>query len=202
VLLTGYNRRFSPFARRLAEVVRGRSGPFMIDYRMNAGFIPPDHWVQGAEGGGRNLGEACHIYDLFTYLTDAPVTGVSAQAIAPRSHHYGRTDNFVATMGFADGSVASLTYTAMGHRDHPKEMADLYVDGKLAVLEDYKQLRVFGSSRPGLKSAVQDKGLKAELVAFADAVNGGGWPAPWWQQLQAARIALEVEAQLNPTQAP
>jgi predicted dehydrogenase/threonine dehydrogenase-like Zn-dependent dehydrogenase len=202
VLLTGYNRRFSPCARRMAELLRRRSGPFMIDYRMNAGYIPQDHWVQGPEGGGRNLGEACHIYDLFTFLADAPVTEVSAHAIVPRSHHYGRTDNFVATLSFADGSVASLTYTALGHRDHPKELADLYTDGKLAVLEDYKRLLVIGTRERPPRSSVQDKGLKAELVAFADAVNGKGWPAPWWQQLQAARIALAVETQLSPTQAP
>ena len=200
VLLTGYNRRFSPCALRMAKVLRGRSGPFMIDYRMNAGYIPLDHWVHGPEGGGRNLGEACHIYDLFTYLADAPVTEVSAHAIVPRSHHYGRTDNFIATLSFADGSVASLTYTALGHRDHPKEMADLYVDGKLAVLEDYKRLLVIGTGERAPRPSLQDKGWKAELVAFADAVNhGSGWPAPWWQQLQAARIALAVEAQLNPT---
>jgi predicted dehydrogenase len=174
----------------------------MIDYRMNAGYIPLDHWVHGPEGGGRNLGEACHIYDLFTYLADAPVAEVSAQAIVPRSHHYGRTDNFVATLSFADGSVASLTYTALGHKDYPKEMAELYVDGKLAALEDYRQLRVVGTRERDLRSSIQDKGLKAELVAFADAVNGGGWPVPWWQQLQVARIALAVEAQLNPARAP
>jgi predicted dehydrogenase/threonine dehydrogenase-like Zn-dependent dehydrogenase len=202
VLLTGYNRRFSPCARRLAEVLQGRSGPFMIDYRMNAGHIPLDHWVHGPEGGGRNLGEACHIYDLFTYLADAAVVEVSAHAIVPRSHHYGRTDNFIATMSFADGSVASLTYTALGHRDRPKELAELYVDGKVAVLEDYKRLQVIGTGERAPRSSLQDKGLKAELVAFADAVNGNGWPVPWWQQLQAARIALAVEAQLNPTQAP
>jgi len=201
VLLTGYNRRFSPYARRLAQVLRGRAGPFMMDYRMNAGHIPLDHWVHGPEGGGRNLGEACHIYDLFTYLADAAVTEVSAHAIVSRSHHYGRTDNFVATLSFADGSVASLTYTALGHRDFPKEMADLYVDGKVAVLEDYKRLQVFGAPGRALSTPVQDKGLKDELVGFADAVNGKGWPAPWWQQLQVGRIALAVEAQLDPARA-
>lgn len=201
VLLTGYNRRFSPYARRLAELARGRTGPFIMDYRMNAGHIPRDHWVHGAEGGGRNLGEACHIYDLFTFLADAEVTGVSAHAIVPRSHHVGRNDNFVATMSFADGSVASLTYTALGHAAFPKETAELFVDGKVAVLDDYRRLRVVGAPGGPLRTPVQDKGHKDELVAFADAVNGKGWASPWWQQLQAARIALAVEGQIDPAQA-
>jgi predicted dehydrogenase len=174
----------------------------MIDYRMNAGFIPSDHWVHGPEGGGRNLGEACHIYDLFTFLADAAVTEVSAHAIAPRSRHYARTDNFVATMSFADGSVASLTYTALGSREHPKELAELYVDGRLAVLEDYRRVRILGSRLAGWSGRVQDKGLAAELVAFADGIEGRGWPIPWWQQLQSARVALAVEAQLVPAAAP
>jgi predicted dehydrogenase/threonine dehydrogenase-like Zn-dependent dehydrogenase len=202
VLLTGYNRRFSPYARRLAELVKGRTGPFIVNYRMNAGYIPLDHWVHGPEGGGRNLGEACHLYDLFTFLTGAEVTGVSAHAIVPRSHHYGRNDNFVATMGFADGSVASLTYTALGSNEFPKETAELFVDGKVAVLDDYKRLRIVGAPGGTLSTPAQDKGHKDELVAFADGVNGKGWPSPWWQQLQAARIALAVEAQLDPAAAP
>lgn len=198
VLLTGYNRRFSPYGRRMAEMLQGRSGPFMLNYRMNAGYIPLDHWVHGSEGGGRNLGEACHIYDLFTYLADSEITEISAHAIAPRSHHYGRTDNFAATLSFADGSVAILTYTAMGNKDYPKEMADLYTDGKLAVMEDYKRLDVYGVKGKSLKTQLQEKGFNEELIAFADAINGGQWPIPWWQQLQTSRVALLLDRQIQP----
>lgn len=196
VLLTGYNRRFSPYGRRMAELVQGRSAPFMLNYRMNAGYIPLDSWVHGPQGGGRNLGEACHIYDLFTYLAASEVTGISAHAIVPRSHHYARNDNFVATLSFNDGSVATLTYTALGSTDHPKEMADLYVDGKVALLQDYKRLTVVGARSRSLRTTSQEKGLREELLAFADAIRDGRWPIPWWQQLQTARIALHVEAAL------
>ena len=126
------------------------------------------------------------------------MTEVSAHAIAPRSRHYGRNDNFVATMSFADGSVASLTYTALGSPDFPKETAELFVDGKVAVLDDYKRLHVIGAPGRPLRTPVQDKGHREELVAFAEGVNAGTWPSPWWQQAQAARIALAVEAQLDP----
>jgi len=196
VFLTGYNRRFSSYAQRLAQLIRGRSGPFIFNYRMNAGYLPSEHWVHGPEGGGRNLGEACHIYDLFTYLANAEVTEVSAHAIAPASSHYSRTDNFVATVTFAEGSVATLTYTALGHPGKPKELADLYVDGKVASLGDYRQLDILGVGGRSLKTPTQDKGLKAELFAFADAVNAGSPAIPWWQQLQVARIALLIDNQL------
>lgn len=192
VLLTGYNRRFSPYAQRMASLVAGRHSPFMIDYRMNAGHVAPDHWVHGPEGGGRNLGEACHIYDLFTYLAGAPVESVSARAIRPTGDNYRRTDNFVASVRFADGSLAALTYSAMGSRDFPKESAELHVGGVTAHLDDYRALKIHGGSG-SLAARVQDKGHLAELVAFADAINGGAWPIEWWQQRQAAAIALSVE---------
>ncbi|HEY5039470.1 MAG TPA: bi-domain-containing oxidoreductase, partial [bacterium] len=83
VLLTGFNRRFSKYARAIQEVVQKRTNPMILNYRMNAGYIPLDHWVHGEEGGGRNIGEACHIYDLFTFLTGSKVTQVEAQALKP-----------------------------------------------------------------------------------------------------------------------
>jgi predicted dehydrogenase/threonine dehydrogenase-like Zn-dependent dehydrogenase len=197
VLLTGYNRRFSPYAKRMAELLEKRGAPFMLNYRMNAGYIPLDNWVHGAEGGGRNLGEACHIYDLFTFFANAEVAEVSAHSIIPKSHHYGRNDNFIATITFNDGSVASLTYTALGFKECPKEIADLYVDGKLLALSDYKSLEAHGLKGKSLKTSMQEKGLREELVAFADAINGADWPIPWWQQLQSARIGLMVEKQIG-----
>jgi predicted dehydrogenase/threonine dehydrogenase-like Zn-dependent dehydrogenase len=197
LLMTGFNRRFSPYGRRLAQLVQGRSSAFMINYRMNAGYIPLDNWVHGPQGGGRNLGEACHIYDLFTSLAASEVVAVSAHAIAPGSQHYARNDNFVATLSFADGSVATLTYTALGSKDYPKELAELYVDGKLAALEDYRRLVVHGASKLSLQTARQEKGLQQELVAFADGIREGRWPIPWWQQRQTARVALQVEAALT-----
>lgn len=199
VLLTGYNRRFSVYAQRMSDVLQGRTGPFMINYRMNAGHVPADHWVHGPEGGGRNLGEACHIYDLFTFLANAETVDVTAHSIAPRSQYYRRDDNFVATLAFADGSLATLTYTALGSKDYAKETADLYVDGKVVILQDYQQLVVHGLRGRDLRTPSQEKGLEAELVAFADAIAHGRPAIPWWQQRQSARVALAVQAALSRT---
>jgi hypothetical protein len=93
--------------------------------------------------------------------------------------------------------VASLTYTALGARDYLKETADLYVDGKVAVLEDYRRLTVHGTRGRSLTTTSQAKGLLEELVAFSDAIRCGEWPIPWWQQLQTTRIALQVEQMLR-----
>lgn len=199
ILLTGFNRRFSPFALRLAQLLERRTAPMVISYRMNAGHIPLDHWVHGVEGGGRNLGEACHIYDLFTFLTGARATSVTAQAIGGSGGYYAPSDNFIATIKFDDGSIASLTYTALGAKDSPKEMMDVYSDGRVLTLNDYKTLTVTGAAASGITLQQPDKGQKAELEAFADAViKGGEWPIPLWQQLQATEIAFDVERQIRP----
>lgn len=194
MLLTGFNRRFSQYARQIHELVQERSNPMILNYRMNAGYIPLDHWVHTAEGGGRNIGEGCHIYDLFTYLTGSKVTTIDAQAIKPTTGNYIRSDNFVATMTFEDGSVATLTYTALGSKDYAKEQLQVFVDGKVIMLDDYKRLSVTGAKTKELETKISDKGQKEELEAFASAVrNGGEWPIPLWQQLQATRVSFEVE---------
>lgn len=194
VLLTGFNRRFSRYAQRIFELVQGRSNPMILNYRMNAGYIPHDNWVHTEEGGGRNRGEACHIYDLFTFLTGSKVVTVEARAIRPATGYYGVTDNFVATLTFEDGSVATLTYTALGANEYPKEQLEVYVDGKVLVLNDYKKLTVFGANAKGLESKVAEKGHKEELEVFARVLQEGGeWPVPLWQQVQATEIALKVD---------
>ena len=164
LLMTGFNRRFSPAIVRARELLAGRSSPFVADYRMNAGYIPLDHWVHGPEGGGRNIGEACHIYDVFDALTGAGVSSVTARGIAP-SGQFAANDNFVATIAYDDGSVCTLTYTALGLEDHPKERMEIFADGSVLTLDDYKSLAVAGRGR-GWRSSTQDKGHLEELRAL------------------------------------
>ncbi len=198
LLLTGFNRRFSPFARQTQEWIQGRRDPMIVNYRMNAGPIALDHWVHGEEGGGRNLGEACHVYDFFTYLTGSRVARVQALAASPRTSNYSAHDNFVATISFADGSLCTLTYTALGSKNHPKEEAEIFVDGQVITLSDYKRLSLVGVRTVTQELKQADKGHHEELADFARAIQeGGDWPIPFWQQVQATEIALQVEELLE-----
>jgi predicted dehydrogenase/threonine dehydrogenase-like Zn-dependent dehydrogenase len=199
VLLTGFNRRFSPYAQRVAGLIGKRTNPVIMNYRMNAGYIPLDHWVHSSEGGGRNRGEACHIYDLFTFFVNAKVTKIHASAIVPKSGYYSASDNFVTIISFEDGSVATLTYTALGSTEFPKETMDIFVDGMVISLNDYRHLSISGLKQESLKTRSAVKGQKEELVAFARAIKGETeWPIPLWQQLQATRISIEVDRLLKP----
>jgi predicted dehydrogenase/threonine dehydrogenase-like Zn-dependent dehydrogenase len=198
LLMTGFNRRFSPPIARARKSLHERATPLMANYRMNAGFIPADHWVQGEEGGGRNLGEACHIYDLFNSLTGAALRSVQACAVQPQSKQWLRNDNFVATVAYEDGSVCTLTYSALGNAAYPKEQMEIFCDGKVVTLDDYKTLTITGSRAQEWHARSAQKGHYVELEALGTCLKAGGdWPIPLWQQLQATEIALQVEKALT-----
>jgi predicted dehydrogenase/threonine dehydrogenase-like Zn-dependent dehydrogenase len=196
LLMVGFNRRFAPAIRRAQEVLGNRTTPLVVSYRMNAGYLPQEHWTQSPEGGGRNLGEACHIYDLFNALTGSECRAVSAHAIAPAAQQWKKNDNFVATISYADGSVCSLTYTAQGDKSFPKETMEIFADGKVISLHDYKSLTIAGGRHKGWRSVAQAKGQLEELKALSDGLQRGIWPIPLEQQIQATRIAFEVERQI------
>jgi len=197
VLMTGFNRRFSPAIARLRELLANRASPIVADYRMNAGYIPLDHWVHGPEGGGRNIGEACHVYDVFDALTRAEVESVHATGIAPGGR-FASNDNFTATIGYADGSICTLTYTALGSKDHPKERLEVFADGAVYTLDDYRSLTVAGRKGDAWSSRTIQKGHLEELEALARCLRDGGpWPITLEEQLRATRISFDVEGQLR-----
>lgn len=200
LVMTGFNRRFSPALRAIREGLAERTTPLMATYRMNAGYIPTDHWVHTEEGGGRNIGEACHIYDTFRALVGAPIVDVTARAIQPQGNQWRRNDNFNATLSFADGSVCSLVYTALGDKSHPKERMDVFADGKVAELDDYQAVRFAGLKKAAWSAGSAQKGQFEELEALAEAMkSSSAWPISLEEQLEVSRAALSVEAQIAQT---
>ena len=199
LLMVGFNRRFSPAMQAISRILDNRTTPIIANYRMNAGYIPPDHWVHGPEGGGRNIGEACHIYDLFSFLAGTPnVEAITAYSITPGSKQWGRNDNFVATLKYVDGSVCTLTYTALGDKSYPKERMEVFADGKVLVMDDYKSVTVHGGKHKGWSSTAVQKGQMEELEALSETLlKGTAWPISLEEQLQASRVSFEVERQIN-----
>ena len=132
-------------------------------------------------------------------LTGAKADSIDATALRSQTGYFGRSDNFVATFGFADGSIAKLTYTALGSTDFPKEQCDIYAEGKVYSIDDFRRLSTAGAKVPAISASIAEKGHREELLAFADAIrNDGAWPIPLWQQLEAMRMAFAVESRLLP----
>lgn len=198
LLMTGFNRRFSPAISLVREAVRERSAPLLINYRMNAGYLPATNWVHGPEGGGRNIGEACHIYDLFQAITGATWVDCRALSIGARTGQFRRDDNFVVIARYAEGSLCTLTYTALGAKEYPKERMEVFCDAMVLSLDDYRALSIAGRSVAPWSAKSAQKGQFEELVALGRALREGGpWPIPLADQLAATRLSFAVEDALT-----
>ena len=199
LLLVGFNRRFAPGILAIKAATANRRAPLVINYRLNAGYLPPDHWVHGPQGGGRNVGEACHMYDVFRSLTGAPVRSVCATPIDPGTLPYFRNDNFSAVMGYADGSVATLTYTSLGPRTGMgKEYIEVFCDGEAYVLDDFKKLVKASDGSVLWQAGEVDKGHREELSQFGDAIAvGGASPISFDDLIETSALALRIEDQLH-----
>lgn len=177
-LMVGFNRRFSPSAMAAKEFFNGGE-PLSINYRVNAGRIPGDHWIQDPlEGGGRIIGEVCHFIDLMQFLTGAVTTRVYAEAIASRNAEVVGADSVFITLRFADGSNGSIAYLAEGDKALPKERVEIFGAGKTFVLDDFRSATMLsGGKEKRLRLRGQDKGQANEVNAVCRAVVEGG-PAP------------------------
>lgn len=168
-----FNRSFSPFMQKIKEAIANRTTPLVAQYRMNAGFIPKDHWIQSTLHGGRAIGEACHIFELFSFLTNAKPVDINVNSINPIRDDLLRNDNFSASIRFDDGSLCTLLYTSIGNNDLAKERMELFFDGKSIVMDDYKTLSGFGLPKSFDTSTKHpDKGHKALLSHFVNAARG------------------------------
>lgn len=195
LLMVGFNRRFSPAIQMLKKIVDQRRSALMIHYRLNGGYISSDSWIQGVEGGGRNLGEACHMYDVFRFLVGKSVMSVEARSINPQGLPYQRNDNFCATLGYEDGSVANLVYTALGPKQGlPKERIEIFCDGDAYVIDDYKMLTQCKNGKILWESSQVDKGHQEEIARFSDAIiQNQETPIPFGEIVETSATALHVE---------
>lgn len=172
-LVVGFNRRYAPLAVKAKELMKQKHGPYLINYRVNAGYIPKTHWVQDPEvGGGRIIGECCHFFDFFNYFIDADVETMNVTHIPVNESTVVAQDNLVATIRWADGSLTTLTYTALGHADLPKERTEIFGEGNSIVIDDFKEMKLHGFKEKSIKLKNQDKGHRRELVELSKFLRG------------------------------
>ncbi len=174
-LLVGFNRRFSPLAQELKRRIGTRGGPACVTYRVNAGFIPKDSWIQDpVEGGGRILGEVCHFVDFIQFLTDAEPVRVFAETVVSRNEKQTDADTVQISIKLSDGSIGQIVYLAVGDKSFPKERIEYFGDGCVGTIDDFTSGSFTRNGKTEtLRGGAQDKGHKAEVDAFVAAVLGG-----------------------------
>jgi predicted dehydrogenase/threonine dehydrogenase-like Zn-dependent dehydrogenase len=194
-LTVDYNRSFAPFMQKIKKEVEKRHSPLIVHYRMNAGFVPKEHWLQTEIGAGRLIGEACHIFDLFCYLTDSKPTALSVESLNAGRDDLFPTDNFSVQVGFADGSICTLLYTALGHPKLGKERMEVFFDSKSIVMDDYLSLHGFGlPSAFNEKVKTADKGHELLIKQFFNFIKRKeGAPINIERLKQVAEITLLID---------
>ena len=192
LLMVGFNRRFSKYASEVKKHVQDRINPLFIHYRMNAGYIPLDHWVHSEEGGGRIIGEACHIIDLFSYLTGSQVKAYSSAGLRPATQSVSASDNKSIIVEYEDGSVASLDYFAVGSKELPKEWLEVHFDEKSIIMDDYKSIKGCGVKVADIHSQTPDKGQLKELKELYRYLNGEnkGWPIELESMIETTEVSF------------
>jgi predicted dehydrogenase/threonine dehydrogenase-like Zn-dependent dehydrogenase len=196
--MVGFNRRFAPMTVAMKDFLASVSEPLALQYRINAGFLPPDHWVNSRDqGGGRILGEVCHFVDLLMFLAGAPIVEVGARALGDSGRYSG--DNVLVALRFANGSQGSVSYVANGDRSFSKERIEVFGGGSTAVLDDFRQLElVRDGHRRVLRSRwKQDKGHRAEWAAFERSLVAGAPPAIALSEMVCSTLAtFKIEESL------
>ena len=172
-VMVGFNRRFAPLAREVKDSLAGRTTPLMMSFRVNAGFIPPEHWVHDPEaGGGRLLGEVCHFVDFLCYMCDSEMAQVSAVGIGGSTGKYRDDDNLALTVRFQDGSVGNILYTAQGSKSFSRERFEVFCEESVGVIEDFRLATIVkGGKTRKIKKLSMDMGYQAELKAFFKALD-------------------------------
>ncbi|MCC6148059.1 MAG: bi-domain-containing oxidoreductase [Anaerolineaceae bacterium] len=190
LLTVGFNRRFSPLSTRLKEIIGRSPEPINIHYRVNAGFLPKDHWLHDPQkGGGRIIGEACHFIDYMIDLTNQLPTQVFAQSLPDAGKYH--QDNVTAVLTFANGSLGTLQYLANGDKSCPKERIEVFTAGEIAILDDFRSLEwvAQGQKKRTRSWFKQDKGHTASWAAFLKAIREPLPPPIPYVQLWAGAVA-------------
>jgi len=190
ILMVGFNRRFAPQIQKIKFLLENIKGPKTMIMTVNAGKIPNDHWTQDFEiGGGRIIGEACHFIDLLIFLTGETITDYKIQFMDSLTK-----DTANIQLSFKDGSIATIHYYANGSKSFPKERLEVFAQGGILQLDNYRKLTSFGW--PGFKKMnlwQQDKGQKACVKAFVDAISSGNTsPIPVEEIFEVSRISIKL----------
>jgi predicted dehydrogenase/threonine dehydrogenase-like Zn-dependent dehydrogenase len=195
ILMVGFNRRFAPLALRMKGFLQRAGEPLALHYRVNAGWLPADHWLNDPfQGGGRILGEVCHFVDFLCFLTGSLPVEVETRSL-PNPGRYSN-DNVICSLQFAEGSQGTISYVANGDKSYSKERIEVFGGGRVAVLEDFRRLELVRDGRKQIVRTVlrQDKGHRGEWEAFAAAIRTGAIsPTPLGQIVSTMMATFALE---------
>jgi polar amino acid transport system substrate-binding protein len=190
LLMVGFNRRFAPLTQKLKSAFP--QGPLAMTYRINAGLISPDSWIQDNEiGGGRIVGEVCHFVDYLTCLNGSLPVSVYATAMKDPQN---LDDVLNVSLVFRNGSIGTISYLSNGDKTLPKERIEVFGFGAAAILEDFKSLTIYANGNKKQKKLFnQDKGQEVQVHSFINAIaTGSAAPIPLEEIYSATLTTFKI----------
>jgi len=190
LLMVGFNRRFSPHAVKMKELLGGVKGPKSFIVTVNAGALPKEHWAQDARvGGGRIIGECCHFVDLLRFLSGSRIASRGAAFMDGPDR-----DTATITLKFEDGSIGAIHYFANGSSSFPKERVEVFCQGHVLQLDNFRKLAGYGWKHfRKMNLLSQDKGQASCVTRFVDALRGQGpAPIPFGEIMEVSRAIIDL----------
>jgi predicted dehydrogenase len=170
-IMVGFNRRFAPLFTDLRERFGQPRGELSARYLVNAGRLDPGSWYLNEElEGSRFAGEGGHFIDALSAFVGQHPVEVHAMSAGESVH---------AMLRFADDSVGTISYVTGGSSRFPKETLDVVGGGRIGRLDNFQRATVWSAKGKNGHRALagQDKGQRAQLDRFAQAVRTGS-PMP------------------------
>jgi predicted dehydrogenase/threonine dehydrogenase-like Zn-dependent dehydrogenase len=181
-VIVGFNRRYAPLVLKMKEAMKGLDGPFFITYRVNAGFVAASRWSQDPSvGGGRIIHECCHFFDLFNFLLlpppspgqpSSPGPEIMVQSAGINGSTTVSRDNIAIALKYPGGSLANLVYVATGSKDMDRERIEVFAQGTSMVIDDFRELNVYGEKPETVRLSKPEKGHANEFAELVKLLRG------------------------------
>ena len=195
ILVTGFNRRFSESAKILKNFIEKRDDPIFLNYTVNADKLLPNSWIYSDEGGRRNIGEACHFYDLILFLINDTCIDVQVSTMNSKNQNMHKTDNFFVTLKFNNGSVAKLNYTTVGSVNDKKEIIEIRNSYETISMENFQKIILTSNNKKKMiySSKFSEKGHKNQYETFFNKLKLNKFSISIEEQIQAMNLCFQVE---------
>ena len=170
-ITVGFNRRFSPHVQKMKKLLG--SAPMNVIATMNAGDIPPESWVHDMKiGGGRIIGEACHLIDLVGFLVGSRVQAVCMNAMGNNPAE--NTDNASMLLKYENGSTGVINYFSNGSKKYSKERVEVYSLGRTLIMDNFRKTTGYGFKGFSHLKTKMDKGHNEQFRLLTERMANGG----------------------------
>jgi predicted dehydrogenase/threonine dehydrogenase-like Zn-dependent dehydrogenase len=192
MLTVGFNRRFSDYANKIKSLTKKSNQPLFIHYRMNAGFKDTKSLI--FDEGGRIVGEACHIIDLMSFITESKLKSISWDSLSPNNSQFLKDDNKSIILKYQNGSICTIHYFAVGSNLLEKEYMEIHFENKTIILNDYKSLSTLGIDFEKFETEKSEKGHIQELNILYDYLSGkrSNWPIDLNQLIETTEATFTI----------